>query len=213
MKRTFRNFKIQRTCTKKLKPYAKYKEYLQEDFHSRCAYCNLLDTAITTPFEVDHFIPRDAFKDEWPELDTTYENLVYACKKCNIAKGKQYQGNIYKGLIENELFYDPEKTDYDEIFYRDDIGSICSDDIKGRDMINRIKLYRPIHNLAWLCVKLNDTCKKLDAQIEMIGKNSERGKLLNEAKLELKSYYSDCLEVFIANYNNNAYVMKVDGEN
>lgn len=45
-------------------------KYLSEDFKHRCAYCNLLDTQITTPYEADHFIPEDVFKDEWPELRT-----------------------------------------------------------------------------------------------------------------------------------------------
>lgn len=207
MKREFRNFNIQRTCTKKFASYGSYKKYLKEDFHSRCAYCNLLDSQITTPYEVDHFIPKDEFKDAWPELDTTYENLVYACKKCNNAKSNQYKGDISKRIIENALFYDPEKTDYNKIFYRDDVGSICSDDAKGRGMINRIKLYRPIHNVAWICEIIRQTLVKLNIQIETVEKDSEKEKLLLEAKNKLNEYYINCHEVFLVNYNNDKFRM------
>lgn len=208
MKRTFRDFKIQRTCTKTYEDYRSYKQYLRKDFQGRCAYCNLLDIQITTPFEVDHFIPYNAFKDEWPELEKTYKNLIYSCKKCNIAKSDQYHGDINKRIIENELFYDPEDIDYDTIFYRDDIGSICSDDEKGRDMINRIKLYRPIHNLAWICEITKKTLDKLSAQIEKVGRETEKGKILSEAKATLSDYYNDCRDIFLANYNNSKYIME-----
>ena len=151
MKRKFRDYTIKRTCTKKYKDYHSYFKYLREDFNHRCAYCNLLDTQITTSYEVDHFVPEVVFKDEWPELKTTYANLVYSCKKCNVAKSSQYQGDITQKRINNELFYEPEETDYGTIFYRGEDGGICSDDTRGRGMITRLKLYRPIHNLAWIC--------------------------------------------------------------
>lgn len=205
MKRTFRDFKIQRTCTKEYKDYHLYKPFLKEDFHSRCAYCNLLDSQITTYYEVDHFVPRATFEKEWPELETTYKNLVYSCKKCNSAKSKHYKGDLSKRIIENELFYDPEETDYSTIFYRDEAGSICSDDEKGRDMINIIKLYRPIHNLAWVCEITKQTLEKLNDQIEKVGRDSKKGRMLLDAKDKLNDYYNDCRDVFLANYNNNNF--------
>ena len=208
MKRIFRDFKIQRTCTTQYEDYHSYKEFLQKDFHSRCAYCNLLDTQVTTPYEIDHFIPRKTFKDEWPELETTYKNLVYSCKKCNGTKSGKFKGDLSKRVIENEFFYDPEETDYNTIFYRDDVGTICLEDEKGRDMINKIKLYRPIHNLAWVCEMTKQTLDKLNVQIEEAGKDSERGKLLIEAKLELNDYYNECRDIFLANYNNEKFVMQ-----
>lgn len=207
MKRKFRDFKIERTCTKEYKDYHSYLRYLRDDFQHRCAYCNLSDTQITTPFEIDHFIPEDVFKNEWPELEAMYANLVYSCKKCNVAKSNQYGGDIRKHEIRNELFYEPEETDYGEIFFRDEDGGICSNDEKGKDMIIRLKLYRPIHNLAWICEITKATLDKLSAQIELVGKGSTKGEILQEAKEELRDYYDDCLAVFIANYNNNKFVL------
>lgn len=207
MRRPFREFKIERTCDKVYTDYHSYKKHLRVDFKGRCAYCNLLDTQITTPYEVDHFIPEDIFKNEWPELKTNYANLVYSCKKCNNAKGQQYKGNIKDRVIENEYFYDPTKIDYGKIFYRGDDGGIYSDDEKGRDMINKLKLYRPIHNLAWLCEITKNTLDRIDAQIETVGRHTEKGKMLLEAKEELRSYYDDCMAVFIANYNNSKFTL------
>ena len=64
---------------------------------------------------------------------------------------------------------------YGTVFYRGDDGGIYSDDEKGRDMITRLKLYRPIHNLAWICEKTKLTLEKLSTQIKEVGKESERG--------------------------------------
>lgn len=208
MKRKFREYTIQRNCTKEYKHYKSYKPYLKKDFLDRCGYCNLSDSSITTFFEVDHFIPRDAFKDDWPECDTTYENLVYSCKKCNMAKSDFYEGDISKRVIENELFYNPVETDYGEIFYRDDAGGIASDDQKGREMITKLKLYRPIHNMAWICEMLKKTRDKLNAQIEKVGRESKQGQVLLEARNELNDYYISCNEIFIQNYNNEKFTLE-----
>ena len=207
MKRTFRDFEIRRTCVEKYKNYRSYTRFLREDFGHRCAYCNLLDTQVTTPYEVDHFVPKVVFCDTWPELENAYENLVYSCKKCNLEKKDQYKGDIDKRVIENELFYDPEKTDYGKIFYRGDDGGICSDDPKGRDMIMRLKLYRPIHNLAWICEIAKNTLEKLSNELENTEKGSEKEKVLSEAKEKLSDYYNDCRDVFIANYNNDKFTI------
>lgn len=210
MKRKFREFNITRTCTKEYTNYKSYKSYLRDDFSCRCAYCNLLDTSITTSFEVDHFIPRDTFKNYWPEFDTLYDNLVYSCKKCNIAKSSLYSGDITTREIKNDYFYDPVNTDYGEIFYRNDSGGIDSDDEKGREMIEKIKLYRPIHNLAWLCETLENTLKKINIQIEKIGRDTDQGRMYIIAKEELCDYYMTCEQLFKKNYNNDKFVLNTD---
>lgn len=205
MKYKFRDFKIQRTCNKKYADYHSYKSALEKDFHHRCAYCNLLDTMITTPFEVDHFVPHDAFKNVWPELETTYDNLIYSCKKCNREKSNKYAGDLTKKIIENQLFYKPDIKDYADIFYRNEEGGICSDDDLGKEMIVTLKLYNPIHNLAWICERLDSTSKKLEERIKMEPVDSDTRKKLEEAQNQLKSYYADCLKTFIANYNNKSF--------
>lgn len=96
----FRNYNIKRTCNKKFKDYKKYKKYLAEDFKHRCAYCNTLDS-IAKPmhFAVDHFVPREVFKGKNDSLDTDYNNLMYACEKCNLAKSSKYERRYRKSKV------------------------------------------------------------------------------------------------------------------
>jgi hypothetical protein len=65
--------------------YRHYKPYLRLDFLHRCAYCLLHEGDGPGGFQwfsIDHFRPRKRF----PLLETTYENLYYACPWCNRAK-------------------------------------------------------------------------------------------------------------------------------
>ena len=150
----FKSHTITRSSPKPKNKYSYYKNDLRQDFCGRCAYCNLSDDSITTPFEIDHFITKTAFKDIRPELLTDYNNLIYSCKKCNNAKRGQFSGDLSVSHPTNELFYDPVLVDYNNIFYRNELGAIASDDAKGKHMIEILKLYRPIHILGWLCEKI-----------------------------------------------------------
>lgn len=159
----FRCHTIQRTCVKSYKTVKSYKPHLQRDFSNRCCYCNLCeDTLGLIPFEVDHFIPRHEFIGKRNELDTCYRNLVLACPKCNRAKSDQFEGDVYAQQIENELFYNPDEVDYNQIFYRDELGRIASDDPKGQRMIAQLQLYRTIHSYAWLLERLARLIDRLD---------------------------------------------------
>ncbi len=66
---------------------------LAEDFSRICGYCERV-CEDTTPVRrgneesVDHFRPRSKFPNEW--LD--WLNLVYACRRCNQAKGDSWPG-------------------------------------------------------------------------------------------------------------------------
>lgn len=205
MKYDFRSYRIRRSCNKKYSQYSRYKKWLKKDFHARCAYCNLRDDRITTPFEIDHFIPRDAFKTVRPELDCLYDNLMYTCKKCNNAKSGHYDGDIYEGSITNNYFYNPVETDYNEIFYRNEMGSICSEDAKGLSMIARLKLNRCIHNLAWICDRLDEVLTKLEAKLKDAPEGSTQREEYLKAQSQLLKYYHDCNNIFIAKYNDKDF--------
>ncbi len=205
----FRKHKIIRTCKKSYSNYKSYKPFLKKDFCNRCAYCNLSDADITTYFEVDHFVPKSAFMKirgcEYLEYD--YVNLIYSCPNCNRAKADLYDGDIYNRPYDNDLLYDPVKIDYNEIFYRDKHGTISSRDSKGKEMIIALKLYRPIHNLAWICEQLNELIQALEVKIDN-ETESEKKRMLSEAKDKLLDYYRKCNRIFIANYNNNEGIMQ-----
>lgn len=176
----FRYHKIIRTCQKKYKNYKSYKKNLKKDFESKCAYCNVSDEQITTPFEVDHFVPSKICEEyNRCDLITDYSNLIYSCKKCNLAKSDLYNGSKIPEELSNDRFYNPVDVDFNNIFYRNIIGGIDSQDIKGRNMIVDLKLYRVFHNYAWISEELFRVRSEIDAKIDKIpAENEKRMKLL-----------------------------------
>ncbi len=207
----FRDFKISRSCNKVYVNYKSYRRYLKDDFRNRCAYCNLHEDQITTSFEIDHFIPRDTFKYVRPDLETDYQNLILSCKKCNDAKSSKFEGDIASTNPENIQFYNPVSTDYNDIFYRTEIGAIDSDDKKGRQMIIDLQLYRPIHNLAWVCEESSKVLGKINAKI-VEESNPEKKIILVQAKEQICDYYIACKNIFISNYNNQKFCLQTYNE-
>ncbi len=65
--------------------YQEYKDWLRDEFTFRCVYC--LERELWYPnrqaaFAVEHVLPRSTH----PHLVCEYENLVYACGRCNSFK-------------------------------------------------------------------------------------------------------------------------------
>jgi 5-methylcytosine-specific restriction endonuclease McrA len=105
--------------------WAIHKPELREDFYSRCGYCDSFDGYRHTYFEVDHFIPKDFFKDLGNISLTDYKNLVYSCKFCNNSKRAKWPSqreDIF--YINNEGFEDPATELYENHFYRTHDGGI-----------------------------------------------------------------------------------------
>lgn len=209
----FKEHEIKRTCVDKFDKYSKYKPYLKKDFQERCCYCNMSSELLTIPYHVEHFIPIKAFEGKKDSLLTEYENLMWACPKCNLSKGDKYKGDFRtSSKIENELFYNPVETDYNDIFFRNEIGGIDSEDAKGREMIKLLKLYRPIHNLAWLIERL----EKLALNLEQAAKqetDEERKKLLEDAMGKVALECVKKSKLFRAVYNGRQFAeVGVEGE-
>lgn len=163
----FKKHKIQRTKGLSFDKVEKYRKDLAKDFSHRCCYCNIHESVLMGAFHIDHFIPRDAFRGKKDDLERAYDNLMWSCPKCNLSKSSKYVGNLLENdHIENLLFYNPVETDYNTIFYRNELGAIDSDDEKGRKMIQELKLYRPIHTLSWMIEKLESTYLLLEKAIE-----------------------------------------------
>lgn len=163
----FKKHAIVRSNVSHKSPYRMYRTDLQKDFMGRCCYCNMSDELITTSFHIDHFIPRKEFEGKKNSLLEDYNNLMWACPKCNLSKKDQYSGDIMStNKIENGLFYNPVEVDYNSIFYRDNRGVICSDDEKGKQMIKALKLYRPVHRIGWLVERLEKAENMLKIQVD-----------------------------------------------
>lgn len=180
----------------------KYAKYLSEDFSGRCCYCNMSEDSITASFHVEHFIPVKVFEGKKDNLLTDYENLMWACPKCNLSKSSKYAGDLMKSNnIENKLFYNPVETDYNDIFYRNEIGAIDSDDQKGREMIKELKLYRPVHTLSWLVEKLETTHELLEKAV-CSETDPDRKREQECAKNRIANIYIKKQKVFRAAYKN-----------
>lgn len=206
--RDFKKHKIQRTCKEKFDEYSRYRECLQADFHHRCCYCNMNDELLQVSFHIDHFIPIKAFKGKKDELKTDYNNLMWSCPKCNMSKSDKYEGDFQNSKnIENEFFYNPVDIDYNDIFYRNEIGGIESIDDKGKEMIKELKLYRPIHNLAWLIERLDDLATSLEEKANN-EQDMVKKELLENACGKLAREQVKQTKLFTAAYKNSSIIFE-----
>ena len=64
-----------------------YRPWLRDEFTFRCVYCLFREQSgrVAGTFDIDHFLPVSLR----PELEWTYDNLLYACASCNAVKGKR----------------------------------------------------------------------------------------------------------------------------
>ncbi len=64
--------------------YNSYRPWLRDEFAFRCIYCLKREKwgQVTAEYELDHFEPQSIR----PEEKRSYDNLVYACRRCNNVK-------------------------------------------------------------------------------------------------------------------------------
>ncbi len=65
--------------------YKRYRQWLRDEFIFRCVYCLKREQwdVLTGVFHIDHVVPQA----EYPAGALDYDNLVYSCVSCNLAKG------------------------------------------------------------------------------------------------------------------------------
>jgi len=72
-------------------------EALSKMQHGKCCYCERKLEVGRTEREVEHYVPRSAFKDRYGNIQwhlaNKWENLLYACRSCNSKKGSQLPFN------------------------------------------------------------------------------------------------------------------------
>jgi hypothetical protein len=61
-----------------------FRPWLRDEFAFRCVYCLIREQwgRVTGEFDLDHFLPQVSRPDQVVE----YDNLVYACRTCNLRK-------------------------------------------------------------------------------------------------------------------------------
>lgn len=133
------NVPVRTYLGKKHSNYRKYKPFLKEDFHGRCGYtdCSQLWFGGSNSFHIDHFKPKSIH----PLLATEYSNLIYSCSYVNIAKGD-----------DDYDYLDPCNDDYNDHFFRDNVGSIIPmpQSAKASYMYTKMKLYLKRYSIIFM---------------------------------------------------------------
>ncbi len=171
------------------------KENLKQNFFGRCAYCNCHYKTLTgLEYQIEHIIPKKKAEDNGkPELRDDYNNMVYACKKCNLYKSQTWPFDDYdlNHTYDKDLgvgFYDPCLVDFNSIFYRDEYGIIMSDDRVGQYMIDKLKLYTLFRSVAWYCDKLKNLQRRLIEKKKGLGDKPEINSAIADIAVKLQSY-------------------------
>lgn len=146
-----------RTNPRRYTNYHAYRDPLKDDFHSRCGYCDDSERFSDVPFQIDHFVPRAALN---TIAENDYNNLVYACRRCNRAKWDKWptcdEKNHNNG---KEGFIDPCDTNYDQQFERNERGEIIPITQLGNWMWKELDLGNAAHRIIW---KLEQLGKEMD---------------------------------------------------
>lgn len=164
------------------------KKQLIIDFEHKCAYCDDSDIYAggSKMYHVEHFAPKEKF----PELEFTYDNLLYACPYCNISKSNKWPSNDSNiNIVGYEGFVDPCTQEYNTHLIRKEDGSIYYISSLGEYMYYELKLYlqrhQLIYNLSRVHMKLKDVRKEID-----------RRESLKKPVEDLKMLYKDLCVVF-----------------
>jgi len=107
--------------------YRQYRSWLEDEFVFRCVYClKRMVWAPTDIWAVDHLIPRD----EAPERECEYDNLVFACQFCNEQKG-------------SNRVPDPCKVAYGKGLRVDTDGTVTALNPHGQRLVKVLNLNHP----------------------------------------------------------------------
>lgn len=88
--------------------YGSYRPWLRDDFAFRCVYCLVREQwgRVSSDFELDHFLPQATH----PAQAVEYDNLVYACRTCNLRKGSDLLPDPAESLTADSMRVLPDGT-------------------------------------------------------------------------------------------------------
>lgn len=177
MSQLFRNKEPKRSYAgNELANYRAYKSHLEKDFNERCGYtdCYQFWFGGKRNFQIDHFKPVS----KHPELETKYSNLVYSCSYVNRAKSNDIGQYI-----------DPCDTDFNQHFYRDELGNIIPDanSEPAKYMHKKLKLFLKRYGIIWMIDQLEQRMFKLQKLIEATD-NAEAKALFVEIGMKYNNY-------------------------
>ena len=169
------------------------KKRLIIDFEKKCAYCDDSDKYAggSKMYHVEHFAPKEKF----PELEFTYDNLLYSCPFCNISKSNKWPSeSSHINVVGNNGFADPCSDEYNNHLKRNSDGSIFYITPVGEYMYYELKLYLQRHQLIYNLERVHNKLKEVKQEIE-------NRKKINKAVDNLESLYKDLCVVFYEYYN------------
>ncbi|MBY7831082.1 HNH endonuclease [Vibrio fluvialis] len=174
----------------KVAPKTRYQDYrndLRNDFNCSCGYCDDSDEfQDKSTFHIDHFAPKSKF----PKLELVYDNLVYSCRFCNVAKSNKW-------VMKNHLvshdgrrgFVDPCSNDYNSHIYRSPKGAILPHTDLGNYMIKELNLGLIRHEYLWKARQLRKKRLKLMQLLEKLPRGSDGREEVLEAIVNLVEQY------------------------
>ena len=153
--------------------YREYRGDLERDFNRRCGYCDDSSESVDPiTFHIDHFAPKSKF----PELETSYDNLVYSCRFCNVSKSNKWIGNDPTVSNNGQRgFVDPCNQDYDNHLERSPEGRIVPTTDLGKYMFLNLKLYLRRHEYLWVARRLKGLGEEVNQLLELISERKENG--------------------------------------
>lgn len=169
------------------------KKRLIIDFNNRCAYCDDADKYAggSKMYHVEHFAPKEKF----PELEFTYNNLLYACPFCNLSKSNKWASEYSDvNVVGNVGFIDPCTEEYNEHLTRETDGSIGYKTLLGEYMYFELKLYLQRHQLIYNLDRVHMKLKELKYEID-------KRKASNKEVGDLESLYKELCVVFYEYYD------------
>ncbi len=166
---------------------------LVKDFKCKCAYCDDHHhySGGYNSYHVEHFAPKERF----PHLQFTYENLLYSCPYCNIAKSNKWVGkDENENIVGEQGFIDPCSQEYNQHLQRNDDGSIGYLTPIGEHIYSELKLYLKRHQLIYNIEKVR------------VKKNTLHAKILEKERkgedtAELQNLYQQICVVFCEYYD------------
>ncbi len=171
------------TCNKAYRNYRGYKKYLIKDFSNRCGYCDGSDTwhGGYKYYHIDHYQPKDQF----PELKTTYSNLIYACPTCNLSKSNKWPG-----------FLNPIYDDLNAHLNRDEEGVILGNTVEGKNVVKELNLHLERHAVIWKLTKLENIAIMLEDALQknLSGAIKSQTERLQYELLRIFFYYQQMLK-------------------
>lgn len=166
------------------------KKRLALDFNNRCGYCGDSHdfTGGFDTFHVEHFVPKEKFSSH----QFLYENLIYSCPICNIAKSDKWSGTTpLENIVDDTGFIDPCESDYDSHLYRLESGAIYFQTNLGKYMYKELKLYLDRHRLIYNLSTISESCERLKEKIDFKEQRGENAETLRRVYSELQADFFD----------------------